>query len=455
MTTWNSELRATLRLATPIVVAQLGQMGLGAVDVLMVGNYSDDALAGIAMGHVLFWSLAGFGYRVVTGIDPLAARSVGAGDRDGLRRACQGGLAIAVLLTIPLTLIGACARPILGALGQPAAVREAAGAYVLWSLPGLLPFLVFCALRQTLQAMARPRPVMVVLLAANVLNAIANYALIYGRLGMPELGLIGSAIASTIARVFLATALLTLAWPLLREPLREHDRAATRWRALRPLVALGLPVGGQFLLESGAFSATAVMMGWIGGDAVAGHQVALTLAALSFMVPVGISLGAAVRVGHAIGRGDEPGMRRAAIVSIALGAAVMLSFAALFVLAPTTLARLFSKSPEIVPIAALLIPLAGVFQVSDGVQVVCGGVLRGLADTRTAFVAHLLSFWAVGLPIGYLLAFERGHGAAGLWWGLVVALSIVAVALLIYVIARVRRMRIEPPPAAGAAVAEA
>jgi MATE family multidrug resistance protein len=443
MSPWSREVRATTRLATPIVVAQLAQMGLGLCDVVMVGRYDDDALAGIALGHVLFWGLVGFGQRLISAIDPSAARSVGAGDARGLGRALQGGLLLAAVLSVPLTAIGTLAGPILGSLDQPPQVVTLAADYVLWSLPGMLPFLLFCTLRQGLQAMGRVRPVLVVMVLANVVNLAANFALVFGNWGAPELGLIGSAIASDISRLFQLATLLAFSWPVLRSSLLSWELRGVALRELLDLLRLGLPIGGQFLLEMGAFSAVTIMMGWFGSREVAAHQIAFQLAALSFMVPVGLSMAAAVRVGHAAGRDDPPGLRRAALVAMIGGGLVMVCSAGLFTLAPELLAAWFVESgdgADVVALAALLIPIAGLFQIFDGVQVVCGGVLRGLADTRTPFVVHLIAFWVLGLPIGWLLAFEWGVGPAGLWWGLTIGLAVTALALAAAVSRKVQRI---------------
>lgn len=436
---WTHELRCTLRLAAPIVAVQLGQVGLGIVDVVMVGRWSDEALAGIALGNMYVWALLAFGYGVLTSLDPVVSQAVGAGRDADVRSGVQRGVALALLIGVPLTGLCLLAAPFYRLLDQPDAVVPLATAYVHWSMPGMLPFVLFVALRQSLQALSTVRPVLWTMLGANALNVLLNWMLVFGNVGMPALGLRGAAAASDICRIWLALGVLWAGWPVLRPRLRPFDPAAFRPRAWLPLLRLGLPIGGQFLLEMGAFSAAMLLIGQLGALQLAGHKVALTLASASFMVPVGISAAAAVRVGYAVGRADPDGVRRAATVALLLGSGVMAVFGALFLLMPETWAWLFTDSPAVVPLAAALVPLAGVFQVFDGVQVVCIGVLRGLAETRTALVVNVLGFWVIGLPLGWWLGLHEGLGARGLWWGLVAGLAAVACTLLARVVWRLRR----------------
>ena len=439
--TWRQELRSTCRLAAPIAAVQLGQVGLGVVDVLMVGRWSDDALAGIALGNMYVWALLVFGYGVLTALDPVVSQAVGAGDRVAQRNGIQRGVALACVVGLPLTLLGLFADPFFELLSQPDEIRPLAVAYVHWSLPGILPFVLFVALRQSLQALSTLRPVLWAMLTANVLNAVLNGLLIFGGLGLPPLGLRGAAIASDLSRIWLAVGLALTGWPLLKAHLRPFDRAAFRVGSWLPLFRIGVPVGAQFILEMGAFSAAMLYIGQLGAHELAGHKIALTLSSVSFMVPVGISAAAAVRVGYAVGRRDAEGLRRAALCAIALGAVVMALFAIVFLLAPGPLAGSFTDSAQIVPLAAALIPIAGVFQVFDGVQVVCIGALRGLTDTRTPLLVNLLGFWLIGLPFGWWLATEHDLGARGIWWGLVAGLAAVAAILLARVAWQLRQRR--------------
>ncbi|HZL99238.1 MAG TPA: MATE family efflux transporter, partial [Planctomycetota bacterium] len=247
--------------------------------------------------------------------------------------------------------------------------------------------------------------------------------------------------------------LLAAGWPALRPYLRPLRREAARWPALLRQMRLGLPIGAQYLLEMAAFAFVTVKMGSIGATEVAGHQITLNLASLSFMVPLGISAAAAVRVGHAVGRRDRQGVRVATGVAVAAGAATMALFGALFALAPEFLARGYTADPGVIAVIAMLLPVAAAFQVFDGIQIVCGGALRGCGDLRVPMLIHLLGFWLFGIPLSLWLAFRAGMGPRGLWAGLAVALAFVAAVLLLRVRWRTatlpERVSVDEAPAGG------
>jgi MATE family multidrug resistance protein len=291
------------------------------------------------------------------------------------------------------------------------------------------------------------RPIVVTIVGANLANVGLNWALIYGHLGSPPLGIAGAAWATTTSRWLMIAALVVLAWRELRPHLIPLRSGLFEWWPLRRMLAIGSPIGLQHLMEYGIFGTVALLMGRLGTIPIAAHQVAINLASLTFMVPLGISGAAAVLVGQAVGRGDIAGARRAARAALACGVAFMASTALIMLIAPTPLARVYSREAPVVALAAALLPVAGTFQVFDGLQVVSLGILRGVADTRVPFLIALLGFWLLGFPVSLLLAFQRGLGAAGLWWGLVVGLAAVAVLLLARVRARlsrdVRRVAVE------------
>jgi MATE family multidrug resistance protein len=278
-------------------------------------------------------------------------------------------------------------------------------------------------------------PIGVTVVVANLVNVVLNYAWIYGNFGFPPMGVIGSAWATTASRWLMAAALLVLGWSTLKRYLAERAPnlldLVPLWRMLR----LGLPIGTQMMLEGGAFNIMALLMGWLGVVQVAAHQIALNLASLTFMVPLGVASAAAVIVGHAVGRGDPEGVRRSTVASLGVGAGFMLCTGVLFIAAPELLARLYTPDMAVIALAALLLPIAGVFQVFDGLQVVAIGLLRGLGDTRTPMIVNVVGFWCIGMPVSLWLGFGLDYGAVGLWWGLVVGLVIVAVFLIV----RVRR----------------
>jgi MATE family multidrug resistance protein len=244
-----------------------------------------------------------------------------------------------------------------------------------------------------------------------------------------------------VSRWILAALLVALAWNDLRPRLRQHLPEVWELGPLWRMLRLGLPIGCQYVLEFGAFALVALMMGWLGTRQMAGHQVAINLASLTFMVPLGVGDAASVLVGHTVGRADPVGARSSARAALLCGAGFMSCTALAFLILPHGLARLYTADPGVVAVAAMLIPLAGVFQVFDGLQVVAGGILRGLGETRVAMMVNLLGYWLLGLPVSYLLGFRAGWGPVGLWWGLVVGLGIVATVLLTRVRAALGRQQ--------------
>ncbi len=456
------ELRAQLRLALPVVAIQIGLFAMGAVDTAFLGRVSTVDFAAVSLGDMWSFAFIILGMGLLTALDPVISQACGARDEPAIRRGIQRGLLLALLVSVPVALAIAPAGAVMTWLGQPPEVVPLAGAYARITIASVPAFLVFVALRQTLQALGVLRPLLLVIVLANLLNVVLDWAWIWGHLGFPAMGARGSAWATVVARWFMALALLACVWPRLAPHLRARDPRLFALRPLLGMVRVGLPVGIQYLFEIGAFSAVLLLMGNFGKTELAGHRVALLLASASFMVPLGISMAAAVRVGHAIGRGDADGARRASCVALAVGAGVMSLFGALFLLAPGPLARLVTDLPEVLPLAALLIPLAGLFQVFDGTQVVASGVLRGAADTRVAMVIHFVGFWLVGIPLGVLLALPLGLGPAGLWWGLVAGLGAVATVLVLRVRLRLRQElsrlvldEADEPALASVALAEA
>jgi MATE family multidrug resistance protein len=431
-----ADLRELLWLAGPIVLIQVGIMLMGVVDTIMVGHVSATALAAVALGNFYTFGLSVFGLGVLLALDPIVAQALGAADRLAVTRGLQRGLILSVVLTVPTSLVLLTVDPVLTLVRQPAEVIPYAAGYVYRVLPAVWPFYAFVVLRQTLQAHHHTRPIVLSILATNLINAVLNYALIFGRLGFPTMGVLGSAWATTISRWLMAVSLLALGWKHLSPYLRHLAPRVFDPKPIGRMLRLGTPIGAQMLLEWGAFGAIALLMGWLGIIQVAAHQVALNLASLTFMVPVGISSAASVLVGHAVGRGDADDVRRSSMAAILLGAAFMSLAAVAFISFPAFLARLYSESAEVLRLVVLLLPIAGVFQVFDGIQVVSLGVLRGLGDTRVPMIVSILGFWCLGIPVSLWLAFGRDLGAVGLWWGLVVGLAATAV----FLIARIKHI---------------
>lgn len=422
-------MRELVALAFPVAVAQVGMMLQGVVDSIMVGRVSPTDLAAVALGNVYFFASVVFGMGVLFALDPVVSQALGAGDDEGVARGTQRGVLLALGLTAVASAILMTAEPVLAFLRQPPEVVPIAAGYARASVFGVLPFYLYIVQRQVLQAMGRLRPVLWAILVANLANVLFNWVLVFGNLGAPALGAVGAGWASSGSRLVMASMIAAFAWPRLRSYLLPVRPETLRWRPIEKMLRLGAPTGVQLQLEFGAFAAAGLTMGLLGTVAVAGHQVALNLASLTFMVPVGVAQAVAVLVGRAVGREDPWGARRAAGAGLVVGAGFMVFTALAFLLFPAPLARLYSPDAAVIALGASLLPIAGIFQVADGIQVVSAAALRGIGDTRAPMLINLFGFWVVGLPVGLLLAFTAGLGPPGVWWGLATGLAVVAVLL--------------------------
>jgi MATE family multidrug resistance protein len=440
-----------IRLALPVAAVQLGIMAMGVTDTIMVGHVSPAALASTALGNLYFFIAGIFGQGTLMALDPVVSQAVGARDEDAITRALQRGLLLALALTIVTCATFIPVRPVLALLRQPPEVIPDAATYVHVAIPGVFPFYAFIVFRQSLQALGRVAPVLWTVLAANLLNAGLNWVFIFGNLGSPPMGVGGSSLATSISRWAMALVLLAIAGNDIRHRLKPWRAESGSIAPLMRMLRLGIPIGLQYLLEYGAFAAAALLMGVLGTTQMAAHQIAINLASFTFMVPLGVSTATAVMVGHAIGAGDEAQARRSAIAGIMSGTAFMVLSALAFRLFPGALARAYTGDATVVALAATLIPIAGVFQVFDGVQAVAAGVLRGIGDTHAPAIINVVGFWLIGLPVSWWLAFREGGGAVGLWWGIVVGLGAVALILLARVRVRLgrtmRRIVIDADPA--------
>lgn len=448
-----AELREMVRLAWPVVLAQVGIMMLGVVDTAMVGRVGPDAVAAVALAHIYWVNITIPGIGLLFVLDPVVAQAVGAGDRVGVARGVQRGVILAVAVSVPATLLLLPGELFFSILRQPSSITPIASVFARWTALGMIPFFLFVAFRQSLQAMARTRAIVVAILAGNAINVLLNWALIYGNLGMPALGVVGSAISTVIGRWLMLGILLWMGRRELIPALRPWLPESWRWAPLRSMIAVGAPVAFQQWLEVGIFAAGAVVIGWIGVEQLAAHEIAINLAALTFMVPLGLSSAAAAMVGRAIGRGDIAAARRDSVAALGVGLLFMSVAAVAFLVFPRELAGLFLEEPVSLGIATSLLVIAGIFQIVDGIQCVCGGILRGTADTRVPMLLHLGGFWGIGAPLGLFLAFPMGLGARGVWLAFAGSLLVVAVLQLMRVRWRlsrdVTRLQIEEVRPAG------
>ena len=443
-----TEFRGVVALALPVAVVQMGLMAQGLVDTAMVGRVDAAELGAVTLGNLYFHCVAVFGMGFLFALDPLVAQAFGADDHASIEAAIQRGLALSLGLAVATSVLLAAADPVFTLLRQPVAVVPAAAGYARTQVVGALPFYGFIVFRQVLQAVGRVAPVVWTILLANLVNALANWILIFGNLGVPAMGAVGSGWATVISRWFMWLCALALGWRLLVPYLGRVRRDLLLAGPLRRILRLGSPIGLQLFLESGAFGAIGIAMGWLGTEAIAGHLIALNLAAFAFMIPLGISQAGAVLVGRAVGRGGPDRARRSAGGAILLCCAVMAATALVFLVFPGTLARQFTTEAGVVAVAATLIPVAGMFQLFDGLQVVCTGALRGVADTMRPMIYNVLGFWLFGMPLSLWLGFRLEMGPEGLWWGLAAGLGVVALMLVARVWIRFHRPleRIQPSP---------
>lgn len=432
------ELRRLLALALPIVATQLGNMALGVVDTLLLGRVGSEALDAAALGNIWTMGTLALGMGVVLGIDPLVAQAQGAGDGRALGLVLQRGIVLALIVSVPVMLLWTLAGPGLVMMGQAPHLAAEAHRYVLAQLPGAPAFLVFVALRSYLQARGITRPALILVLLANLLNVAGDWWLIFGGLGVPALGTVGAGIATGTVRVFMAAG---LAWLIGHQGLHHGawqpwSRAAIDRKALLSIAGLGIGVGFQLGLEMWAFQAAMLLAGWLGEAELAAYTVVINVASVSFMVPLGISMAAVVRVGNLVGAGRPREAQRAAWVAMALGAAVMGASALAIIAGRDAIPALYGVEPAVQALAVATMPSAAAFQIFDGLQVVGCGILRGLGQTKPAAWMNLVGYYVLALPIAYWLAFDQGQGVAGLWWGLTVGLMAVAAALVAWIAVR-------------------
>ncbi len=405
-----------LGLAAPMLLGQAGQVLLQLTDTLLIGHLGAVPLAAAAMAGNFVMVAMYFAYGAVGAVSPRIAQAHGAGDRQMVATTARGGMVLAICVGVGISLALSAVVPILDRLGQPGDVAGAGRDYLLliaWSLPGGILAVV---LGQIAEAVNRPWPVLGLMAVAVAINAILNWCLIFGNWGCPALGLAGAGWATLVARWLHAAALLCwLAWDRRLTPLRICSRQP-RGTAME-LFRLGLPVAAQDLLEGGAFAVGAVMLGWVGTNALAANQVTISIASLAWMVPVSLSMATGVRVAHAVGAGDLAAARRTGIVAVLLGAGIMAACAAVYVSGGKAMARVFTDDAEVAALAGTLVCIAGVYQISDAIQSVSLGALRGLLDNRVPMIANAICYWGLSLPTVWLLTFRCGWGATGVWMG--------------------------------------
>ncbi len=431
-----SELRSLLALALPLVAAQLGQHMMSLVDAILVGRLGPEAQAGVCNGNGIYFAFTLLGFGAVMGCEPLISQAIGAGQSDRARAVRRAALQVALLVALPMTLIIGLSPTVLPRLGIAPDITEETRRYLFGRLPGVLPFLLFAGERAYLQSLGRTRPIIVSVVLANLINFIGNLLLIYGDRalvrvglgahGLPALGVLGAGLASSLS-TWLSFLVLSRAIAALKMASTKHSLSQLR----QQIVEIGLPIGLQLFAEIGLFAAAGLLASHISAVAGGAHQTAIALASCTFIVAVGLGAATSTRVGLHVGAGDSEAARRAGFTGLALVTGFMACCGVLFVAVPHTLGSLVTNSAEVLASAEPLIVIAAFFQISDGLQAVAAGALRGAGDTRASFVANVVGHYGVGLPVALWLGLHRHMGIVGLWWGLLCGLTAVALFLVV------------------------
>lgn len=424
---YKGELRITLKLAVPVIIGQLGQVMMGIVDSLMVGKLGSVPLAAASLTNSIFFLILVVGIGISQAITPLVAESMGAKNPGKCGQWLQQGLLVCLTGGIILAAITMVTAGLIPFLNQPPDVTPLAMIYLRIMGLSVIPIMLFQAFRQYSEGLSIMWPAMIITLAANGLNVFLNWIFIFGHLGFPAMGLEGAGYSTLGTRTIMVLVMLTYilkarrykAYRLPLFTLRYH----IDWRMLGEIIRIGVATGFQYFFEVGAFSGAAVIIGWMGADALASHQIALSAAAFSFMFAIGIASAAAIRVGKAKGEKDRRGIRKAGAAAFFLGATIMASFAVIFILFRYTIPRFFIQQPDVIELAASLLIISALFQVSDGLQCVGLGALRGMADVKIPTIATFVSYWVIGLPAGYLLGIPLGLEVQGVWIGLLLGLT--------------------------------
>ena len=425
------ELAPLLKLAGPVVLAEIGWMSMGIVDTLMVGPLGPAAIGAAGIGSGVFTAIVIFGMGIMLGLDALVSQAHGANRADEALQWLRHGVVIACIAAPIVIVIVFGAVASMDRWGLHPDIHRLAEPYLLVSTAGALPLLLYASFRRYLQGLHVVRPIMFALVSANLVNAAANWVLIYGNLGMPALGVEGSGWATVLARAYMAAFLfLSIRRLHARRGAAHPDLPYRIERArLRRIVTLGLPAASQISLEVGAFATATALAGRLDPVSSASHQIALNVASLVFMVPLGLSSASAVRVGHAVGARDPARAVAAGWTALAAGGTIMLVLGVMMAAWPEPLLRAFTPDARVIEIGTVLLTIAAAFQLFDGTQAVATGVLRGVGDTHTAMAMNVVGHWVLGLPVGALLCFRSGWGVVGLWTGLSLGLVFVAIVL--------------------------
>lgn len=436
--TLRAHIKANLTLALPVMISNLGHVLMGLTDSVMIGHYSSLSLAAAGLATVVFNVFMLFGIGVSYAITPLVAAAHGEKNPEAITASVQHGIVINVFTSAVLILLVVAGKNALHHIGQPEEVVALSLPYLSIITYSLLPLAVFQSFKQFAEGLTHTRVAMFVMIGANVINVFLNYVLIYGHLGFPELGLKGTGWATLISRIVMALGIM--AYIRVDRNFRLYQAVFSLPRYSKNLfnrmLHLGIPSGVQFIFEVAAFDFSLVMMGWFGSTVIAAHHISINMATISYMTTAGLAAAATVRVGYYLGGRDVHNLKAAAYSLLAMAVLVMSGWAVLFIAGREWLPSIYVDDPAVMEIATSLLAIAGLFQLADGAQVVCASALRGLHDVKIPSLFIFISYWILGLPLGYFIAFTWGVGPTGIWWGLLTGLTLTALAMFM----RLRRL---------------
>jgi MATE family multidrug resistance protein len=425
------EISKTFRLAYPVIIGQLGIILMGVVDSIMVGHLGSIPLAAASLGNSLIFLILiiGIGSSIV--VSPLVAILVGGKRFSECGVYFRQSLLVNIVLSLLMVGIILVGVNFIKFLEQPPAVSKLAIVYMTIVGFSAIPLMLFQTYKQFIEGLSIMKPAMIISLLANIINAIANWVLIFGKFGFPELGLAGAAWATLLSRVFMV--IVIMIYVMRNNKFKQYD-VTFHFRGInipviKKLLSLGLPSGFQYFFEVGAFTFAVIMIGWIGANELAAHQIAINLASISFMAALGISQAASIRVGNAMGEQNILNVRKAGFIAIALGAGIMSLSGLTFILLNNFLPTLYINDEAVISIASRLLIIAALFQLSDGTQAVGIGVLRGLTDVKGPTIITFIAYWIISLPVAYFLAFNFKLGVDGVWIGLLIGLTVSAILL--------------------------
>lgn len=428
-----NEIKKTMKLSLPIVVGQIGHLMMGVVDNIMVGRVGTEALAAASIANALFTLIMVVGFGISMAITPLTAIAYGRGQDRECGVILRQGLILNLFFGVVLCGISMLLSESIRFLNQPAEIIAPASVYMKVLGLSIIPMMIFQSYKQFAEGVSFLKPAMMITLLANLVNAFVNWVFIYGNLGAPEMGLTGAGLATICSRMFMAVCMI---YVIMQVPSLKRFDPTLNYRKIdfgimKKLLKIGIPGGFQYFFEVSAFAASSIMIGWIGATELAAHQIALSLASMTFMVAMGISAAATIRVSNAVGKKDILATRMAGFSAAFLCAAFMASAGLVFIIFRKQLPGFYILEPAVIEIASSLLMIVAVFQVSDGTQAVGLGILRGITDMKIPTFFTLAAYWLAGLPAGYLLAFKFGMGVMGVWVGLLISLTVSALLMMI------------------------